>query len=456
MVNRLGGKIEVFSKVGEGTIIRFSLPLYPNQFANTKNADVVYPERRSGIDRRQQNRVKLIQDQIEKGLLEEKIVIDVSQYENKAQLMPSILICEDNHGQLHLLIEALKNDYNLFIAQNGKEGLEKLLEHGEKICLIISDVRMPEMDGIEFCRQVFSNESNTRLPFIFLTAYANDVEQLKGLSYGATDYLQKPFNRSILLEKINHWLSRRKQEQVLENLVNTLEKKNQEICKLRSIITHEIRNPLVVLNGTHYKLSKLKAVYFERADDKEKHLWESVDIIYDEIISINGVLDSARIIESGLANTTLNIVPVSEILDKIIKETSHLTQSVEVQLIDQLGPKETVFCDCQLMTQVFVNLIRNAKEAIEEAGTLKGLITINTDKDNSHIFIRISDNGTGISEENMNNLFQYHYTTKKDGTGIGLYFSKRILNVHDGNITVQSQTGKGTIFTVILPLNVKK
>jgi signal transduction histidine kinase len=451
MVERLGGTIEIFSKISEGTTVRFSLPLYKDQLANIRNTATTYYEKRSGIDRRQQNRVKLIQDQIEKGASEENIIIDISLYENKAPQMPSILICEDNYGQLNLLIDGLKNEYNLVIALNGREGLNRLIEYGDKICLIISDVRMPEMDGLEFCRLVFSNDSFKRLPFIFLTAYANDSEQLKGLSYGATDYLQKPFNRSILIEKVNHWLSRRKHEQILENLVNTLEKKTQEICKLRSIIAHEIRNPLVVLNGIHFKLSKLKTIYFENADDKEKHLWKSVDHIYDEIISINGVLDSAKIIESGIANTILHAMPVSTILDKVIAETSHLTQSTEVRVVNQLGPDASVLCDCQLITQVFINLIRNAQEAIVEADTKQGLITITTSKEDNHVLIGISDNGTGIPESSLNSLFQYHYTTKKDGTGIGLYFSKRILNVHDGDIRVQSQTGKGTTFTIVLP-----
>lgn len=456
MVQRLGGEIEVLSKAGKGTTLRFNLPLYPDQFTNVKNTPIVHPERRSGVDRRQLSRVKLIQEQIEKGTIDENFSFDISQFENKDPHKPSILICEDNYGQLNLLIEGLKHDYNLLIAVNGNDGLNKLTEYSHRISLILSDVKMPEMDGLEFCRQVFSNELFKHLPFIFLTAYTDDTEQLTGLSYGATDYLQKPFNRSILLEKINHWLSRRKDEQILENLVNTLEKKNQEICKLRSIISHEIRNPLVVLNAVHYKLTKLKAVYYEHADDNEKHLWNSVDHISDEIVSINGVLKSAKIIESGIANTTLNTIRVSTILDNAIKETSHLTQSIEVKFINQLHLDTSVLCDCQLITQVFVNLIRNAKEAIEENGLSDGLITISTSKDESNVLFDVSDNGTGIADASLKNLFQYHYTTKKDGTGIGLYFSKRILNVHGGDITVQSLAGKGTTFTVLLPWHLDK
>lgn len=450
MVSRLGGSIEAFSKVGEGTTMRFSLPIHCNQFASVKNAPFATSERRSGTDRRLESRIKIVQDQIEQDALIEKITINIEQFENKAPSLPTILICEDNHGQLHLLIEGLKNNFNLIIAENGKDGLVKLEQYNSKIELILSDVRMPEMDGFEFCKNVFTQEKFHHLPFIFLTAFINDQEQLQGLSFGATDYLQKPFNRSILIEKINHWLSRREHEQILENLVTTLETKNEEVSKLRSIISHEIRNPLMILNGVHYCFSKLKKHYYDENDEKEKKNWESLGTIYNVMETINGVLDSARIMETGIVSTSLQKEPVATILDKAVEETAHLLYSVKLQ-INNPFKDDYVTCDKKLLTQVFVNLIRNAREAIDETGTNDGLVIVNVFQKSDRFHFSIIDNGAGIEEDRINNLFMYHYTTKKDGTGIGLYFSKRILKVHEGDILVESQPGKGTTFTVVLP-----
>jgi signal transduction histidine kinase len=450
MVSRLGGSIEAFSKLGEGTAMRFSLPIHCNQFASVKNSPFAISERRSGLDRRLESRVKIVQDQIEQEALIEKITIDISQFENKAPSLPTILICEDNHGQLHLLIEGLKDNFNLIIAENGREGLVKLELYRSKIDLIISDVRMPEMDGIEFCKHVFAQEVFQHLPFIFLTAHTTDKEQLEGLSYGATDYLQKPFNRSILIEKLNHWLSRRGHEQILENLVSTLETKNDEISKLRSIISHEIRNPLMILNSVHYNFSKLKNNYYDDTNEKEKKYWESLPTIFKVIETINSVLDSARIIETGIVSTSLQREPVSTILDKATEETAHLLYSVRLQ-INNPFKDEYVTCDKQLLTQVFVNIIRNAREAIDDEHLEGGLVTIDVVRKGNHFHFGITDNGAGIPKDNIDNLFQYRYTTKKDGTGIGLYFSKRILKVHEGDILVESQIGKGTTFTVVLP-----
>jgi len=450
MVERLGGTIDAFSEEGKGTTLRFSLPIHCDQFAPVKNASVTETERRSGIDRRLENRIKIVQDKIEQDGQIEKIQINIEQFENKSPSLPTILICEDNHGQLHLLIEGLKKNFNLVIAENGMQGLQKLDNYRSKVDCIISDVRMPEMDGFEFCQNVFEQEHYRLIPFIFLTSYTNDREQLKGLAYGATDFLQKPFNQLILIEKLNHWLSRREHEQILENLVTTLENKNEEICKLRSIIGHEIRNPLMILNSVHYYFSKLKSLYYDDNNENTKKYWESLDRIHNVICAINSVLDSAKIIESGISSTSLKREPVATLLDNAYLETVHMRSSVKMQ-VNNPFTDEFVVCDKQLLTQVFVNLIRNACEAISEAKCEDGVIKINVYKKNNCFNIGIADNGAGISEKTLNNLFQYNFTTKKDGTGIGLYFSKRILNVHNGDILVESKVGEGTTFTVVIP-----
>ncbi len=452
MVSRLGGTIDAHSKLGEGTTMHFCLPVHCDQFAPVKNGPYEQTERRSGVDRRQNSRVKFIQEQIEHNSLISKITIDITQFENIDPTLRSILICEDNHGQLHLLIQALKDSFNLIIAENGKQGLLKLDLYGSKINLIISDVRMPEMDGLEFCKQVLTNEKYKQCPFIFLTSYTDEKEQLTGLSYGATDYLQKPFNKAILIEKINHWLSRREHEQILANLVTSLEIKNQEVSQLRSIITHEIRNPLMILNSIHYSLTKLKNHFFDLSNEKEKNYWDSLNNIFRVINSINGVLDSAKIIENGIISTSIQKEQISTILENAIEETAHLRSSVKLQINNPYDQYEYVLCDQLLLTQVFVNLIRNAIEAIAEGGVENGVITIEIAKNDNCFNFYISDNGAGIPQERINNLFQYHYTTKQDGTGIGLYFSKRILKVHGGDITVESQSGKGTVFTISLPI----
>jgi len=191
-------------------------------------------------------------------------------------------------------------------------------------------------------------------------------------------------------------------------------------------------------------------LYYDDNNENTKKYWESLDRIHNVICAINSVLDSAKIIESGISSTSLKREPVATLLDNAYLETVHMRSSVKMQ-VNNPFTDEFVVCDKQLLTQVFVNLIRNACEAISEAKCEDGVIKINVYKKNNCFNIGIADNGAGISEKTLNNLFQYNFTTKKDGTGIGLYFSKRILNVHNGDILVESKVGEGTTFTVVIP-----
>lgn len=118
-----------------------------------------------------------------------------------------ILIVEDNPELLNLLNYSLENHFHVISAVNGKEGLERL--EGNQIDFIISDVMMPEMDGIEFCARVKSNLATSHIPFILLTAKSSYLHQLEGYESGADDYIPKPFQLDLLVLKIRNLLETR-------------------------------------------------------------------------------------------------------------------------------------------------------------------------------------------------------------------------------------------------------
>ena len=107
-----------------------------------------------------------------------------------------------------------------------------------------------------------------------------------------------------------------------------------------------------------------------------------------------------------------------------------------------------------MLTQVFVNLIRNAIDAIEKKGpNHKGVVSINSEiSDKNYLILKIQDNGMGIPVKIQKNLFKFRFTTKKDGTGIGLHLSKMIMGIHKGKIAIDSKEGVGTTISIYLPL----
>jgi YesN/AraC family two-component response regulator len=151
-----------------------------------------------------------------------------SKNNDKAVRKPSVLIVEDNDDLRSYLKENLKHFFNIAEAMNGKAGWQKALSmHPD---LIISDINMPEMNGIEFCRKIKNDQRTSFVPVILLTAIAGEEQQLTGLETGASDYITKPFNFEVLLSKINNLLKHQ------EKIKHTYQK---QVTALPSAITLE-------------------------------------------------------------------------------------------------------------------------------------------------------------------------------------------------------------------------
>jgi PAS domain S-box-containing protein len=441
LLQRLGGNITVTSEIDKGTTFSYNLPIHKQLSIINKHAASI-PEQNSSTH---------FQQQVTQEIIGETLYKDQARFENKNPSYPSILICEDTPGQLQLIIDCLSGGYNLFLAKNGIEGFQKLVNNADRISLIISDVKMPDMDGIEFCKKVFADDRFKKLPLLFLTAYYNDDEQSAGLKYGATDYLQKPFNDIILLEKVNHWIARRESERVMENLILTLEQRTVTMERLQSILVHEIRNPLMLLAFINNAIQKLSRKYLNTSEEDRK-CWEQAGNLQNVIESINTIISSSKDIEEQMKLNTANDILITSIFEPAIAQTTQYCQNIEFIIAHEVSENITIKCDIKLLTQVFINIIRNATEAINAKEGCKGIIRIETRKSNCTFQISISDNGIGIPKETQDKLFSYLYTTKKDGTGIGLYLSRKILRMHGGDISMQSNPGENTTATITLPI----
>ena len=146
--------------------------------------------------------------------------------------------------------------------------------------------------------------------------------------------------------------------------------------------------------------------------------------------------------------------PIETLLSESLQQCTTLLQHVTlvIRLKNMTGYQ--VLCDKKMLDQVFVNLIRNAVESInEKTKDHKGKILITAEFRDTNVFIlKFNDNGAGISNEIKQKLFKFKFTTKKDGMGIGLHLAKMILKIHNGDIKVESQLGKGSTVSIYLPL----
>jgi signal transduction histidine kinase len=457
-----GGTITVHSRVGKGSSFKFSIPLFVNQSTEVRNKPYAgpeqraVPERRTGVDRRMVERQKRFEYQQTLGiddLAKMTYVDDISDYENRSPALPSVLIVEDNPRMMKVIAESLGDEYNLFLAMNGLEALNKLEMNTGHISLILSDVMMPGMSGFDFCKTVMAREEWKGIPVIFVTALLKEEDQLRGFELGATDYIIKPYNIKILREKVTHWISRRQYELLLQDMSASLESRVKEISRIKDIILHEIRNPLQLIGGADFFLQRMSNTLFKSSGEEERRWKKSLKMLTQGIESIKSVLETSQSLEEmGLSSKKPE--PVSTLFDDAISQCAHLMNNIKLHVDLKVMADRIVLCNKKMMTQVFVNLIRNATEAIRErAPEDGGVIRITSAKeDEASVIFKIRDNGSGITPEAKEQLFRFRFTTKKDGMGVGLHLSKIILKMHEGNITVESEEKVGTTFLISLPL----
>lgn len=228
-----------------------------------------------------------------------------------------------------------------------------------------------------------------------------------------------------------------KKEKLEEELVRA--EKLVALGHMISGVAHEIRNPLGIIRGT--------VQLMERDFKNDERLTEYVRIVKEqsdrESKVIQELLDYARPPKQILFQMDINVL-----IRSVLSFTNKYIQDKHVCLVCQYQEKiSLVNIDCDKIKQVFVNIIINDCEAMENGGTL----TIRTKEENGFIVSTFEDTGAGMDETQMKNIFNPYYTTKPNGTGLGLSISNGIIESHGGNIEVSSKKGKGSKFIVKLP-----
>ncbi|WP_166238476.1 two-component system sensor histidine kinase NtrB [Paenibacillus turpanensis] len=227
--------------------------------------------------------------------------------------------------------------------------------------------------------------------------------------------------------------------------VHQLRKELGQLERLRLVgqmaasITHEIRNPMAVIRG-FMQLMKHKA---------GEELQEYCSIVISEVDRSNTIINDFlalaqdRIVTKEMHN--LSDV-VKDIYPLLAADANMRGIELELRLAEELP---LLMLDDREMKQLLLNLVRNAMDAIESTGQ-KGIVTVTTSVEENAVVMRVSDTGCGMTEKQQQSLFHPFYSTKKDGTGLGLAVCLSIVERHSGKITVQSEEGKGTTFAVIL------
>lgn len=416
-----------------------------------------------------------------------------------------ILIAEDDYISRVMLKKNLAADgHNVIEAADGQIAWQMYQERKPE--MVITDWMMPGMDGIDLCRKI-REEFKGKYAYIMMLTTKDEVDDLVAVfEAGADDYISKPVRPEELKSRI-------KTGQRVINLENThrsvqikLFKKNKALDKalydlkctqshmlqsekmasigqLSAGVAHEINNPIGFISGNldslkdYFKdLNKVLSQYqmLGQVIEKESSLPESIRQNAQNIRDIEREID-LEYLKEDIPDLLKDCLDGSRRISRIVTDlksfahpgnpgtaimdiNSGLQSTLNVinndikykaEVETDFGKIDPVEGDPQKMNQVFMNLLLNAGQAIEEYGT----ITVKTRQDNAHVMVMISDTGRGIDSELMTKIFDPFYTTKPigQGTGLGLSSAHDIVNEHGGRIAVESKKGQGTCFTISLP-----
>lgn len=202
-------------------------------------------------------------------------------------------------------------------------------------------------------------------------------------------------------------------------------------------ITHEIKNPIAVCNG-----------YLQMFDvNKLEHSRSYIPIIRDEIDKVLTLLEDFLSITKIKLNK--DIVDIYYLLEEVTGHLKPILKENNIHCNFVIPDAETyIEADYNRLNQVFLNLLKNSIESIEGMGDIE----LYTKETRDYIYIYLTDNGTGISKENLKKMNEPFFTTKKKGTGLGVFLSREIIKLHHGDISYRSILGKGTTVQVKLPL----
>ncbi|MEA1973091.1 MAG: response regulator, partial [Candidatus Cloacimonadota bacterium] len=357
-----------------------------------------------------------------------------------------ILIIDDERVIQDSLRIALRNEnYDFHFAENGKEGLRKFKEISP--ILIILDIRMPIMNGIEFLEKLQPSISDS-YAIIVLTGHGTNTDVKSAYNLGIKHFLRKPFNVVELLGLVKSLIKSKRHEIQLQYVNDLLQKKHNQLIhskrlallgEVSSSIIHQIKQPLMLqkmsLDELQYNLRN-NQIDFEEMNESIEESKNNLSIIQayvSKILSIS-YFDEEDFDENIDIEKLLNETQI--FLKKYLKENDVV---VEYRICENYP---LITGSSNQLQQVFLNLITNAVDALSKKDNK--IIKISVAQQENYLLIDVSDNGSGISEKNLDKIFETFFTSKDKGkgTGLGLSICKSIIKSHNGTIDVYSNLDK--------------
>lgn len=361
-----------------------------------------------------------------------------------------VLIVEDDEDLVHLL------EYNLskkgFATMAALDGLDAChLIEKEKPDLILLDIMLPGLSGLEICRIIRSHdhEEISDIPIIMLTALGSLEAKLKGIEMGADDYIPKPFSLKEVLIKVERLIGREKKKKQLNSEVKRLEEGVKRQTDFQSMLFHELKNQLVIIGGYSSIITKRQRL----APEKYRHC---AGVINECSCFLNSLAEEILLLsrlETDEYPLPLEDICPKELSQQIISVLSQRAKQKEISIYFKRAGKIPIMkLNSTALKLSLSNLIENAIKYSPKNSSIR--VSLLSQGENE-VFVEVKDNGPGIPEKDMGKIFNKFYRGENvknstKGTGMGLYLTKILIEEMGGMIKVESKDGNGSCFRVML------
>ncbi len=350
-----------------------------------------------------------------------------------------------------LYLEDVGQDVELVTALLAGEGFDPSVAHVQSretylaalekrnFELILSDYTLPSFDGITALS--LAKEKCPDIPFIFVTGTLGEELAIEMLKNGATDYVLKHRLARLVpaVKRALDEMAERKARKEAEKKLRQSEKL-QLVGQMAASIIHDFRGPLQILQGS------AEIMMFPQTTEEQRI--RRFQIIRQQIQRMSNMAHDLLDFAKGQTRLAKAVVDIGEFLQEVAFQGGEIVRDSKVQFMAEQKNAFQLMADKDKLLRVLINLIRNAKEAMAQGGSIKVTVSL----EGMEGVIRVADNGPGMPPELRGRLFEPFATFgKAGGTGLGLALSKKIIQDHNGAIDCHSVPGKGTTFIIRLP-----